>query len=381
MAGSANTTFSGVVSGAGSLAKDDASTLTLSGVDTYTGGTTVTGGRLIDLNPHGDYAVAQAATLELRAKSDQTYSGVVSGAGTLVKSGVGTLTLTQRLGLDVSIESGTLKASTQNLGNRDIRSTGGTLQSDQATAGRFNAAYTGAGALLKTGAGNLTMVYPLSNTGGVHVAGGTLTTEGGGTIVGGLAVDAEATLVGSGFETLTVVGATANQGRIRTLGSTVFTGPVTGAGGFTGAGKVMFDGGYSPGDSPASITFAGALAFGATNDLTMELGGTALGTEYDHLDVLGDVSFGGNLRVTILNGFSAGLGQSFDLFDFRSSNGLFASVSLPTLSEGLGWDTSALYTTGVIRTQAVPEPASFAALGVGLLAFTRRRKGVGASLP
>ena len=214
MAGSASTTFSGVVSGAGFLAKDDASTLTLSGVDTYTGGTTVTGGRLIDLNPHGDYAVAQAATLELRAKSDQIYSGVASGAGTLVKSGVGTLTLTQRLGLglDVSIESGTLKASTQNLGNRDIRSTGGTL-------------------------------------------------------VGGLAVDAEATLVGSGFETLTVVGATANQGRIRTLGSTVFTGPVTGAGGFTGAGKVMFDGGYSPGDSPASITFAGALAFGATTPI------------------------------------------------------------------------------------------------------------------
>ncbi|RYG22065.1 PEP-CTERM sorting domain-containing protein, partial [bacterium] len=135
---------------------------------------------------------------------------------------------------------------------------------------------------------------------------------------------------------------------------------------------VRFDGGYSPGNSPASIDFDGNLAFGTSNLLTMELGGTALGTEYDHLNVAGNLTFGGDLVVASINGFSPAWGQSFDLFDFSSSNGTFASVSLPNLGQGLWWDTSRLYTDGSI--QAVPEPASLAALGLGALALLKRRR-------
>jgi hypothetical protein len=41
-------------------------------------------------------------------------------------------------------------------------------------------------------------------------------------------------------------------------------------------------------------------------------------------------------------------GNSFNILDFTSHTGTFTSVTLPPLSGGLTWDTSQLYTTGII---------------------------------
>lgn len=113
------------------------------------------------------------------------------------------------------------------------------------------------------------------------------------------------------------------------------------------------------------------MALGSANVLTMERGGTALGTGYDHLDVLGTATLGGTLNVASPNGFSASLGQSFDLFDFRSSNGCFSAINLPTLGDGLRWDTSRLYLDGSI--QAVPESATLVVPSLRALGLLRRR--------
>ncbi|RYG65667.1 PEP-CTERM sorting domain-containing protein [bacterium] len=147
-----------------------------------------------------------------------------------------------------------------------------------------------------------------------------------------------------------------------------------GDGNFTGLGLVSFERSYSPGEGAALVTAEGSLALGAANRLDLQLGGTALGTGYDHLTVANGLSFGGDLFVTAIGGFMPTSGQSFDLFDFGTATGTFRSVALPSLDGGLTWDTSALYTTGVIRTQAVPEPATLAALGLGALALLRRRR-------
>ncbi|MCA9232550.1 MAG: hypothetical protein KDA57_18015 [Planctomycetales bacterium] len=110
---------------------------------------------------------------------------------------------------------------------------------------------------------------------------------------------------------------------------------------------------YSPGTSPGistatSVNFeSGSFASGAPQ-LTMEIGGTTLGTEYDQLDVSGLLSLGGALNVVLINGFSPLAGQSFDILNWGTLAGTFQQVNLPTLAGGLAWNTSQLYTTGVL---------------------------------
>lgn len=215
----------------------------------------------------------------------------------------------------------------------------------------------------------------LTNAGSIRLDQGAIIDIVPGT-VNGIAIAAGSRFENDSQGLLEFTRGVVTQGEFVTTGgsTTVFDALVSGVGGFSGFGAVEFDGGYSPGNSPASVTFQGDMALGSANVLTMELGGVTLGTGYDHLNVLGGASLGGKLNVAWYGGFSASLSQSFDLFDFSSSNGAFSSISLPTLSNGLAWNTSALYATGTIRVQSVPEPASFATLGLGALTLLRRRK-------
>ena len=167
---------------------------------------------------------------------------------------------------------------------------------------------------------------------------------------------------------------------VRVAGNVVFNGAFGGAANFSGTSTtVTFNGGYSPGDSPAFVTHEGDLVFGAENLLVMELAGLARGDEYDALVVGGALVFGGDLRVDLLEEFSPAAGDSFDLFDFDPglSSGNFANLLLPNLGGGLAWDASLLYSSGVLSVVAIPEPASFATLlaaGACGAAFTRRRR-------
>jgi len=111
-------THSGVISGARSISKEGAGQLTLSGINTYSGGTTINAGTLAlsssDAAGSGTIMIRDGATLGLTASSAMTlandvelqgdatldtaqhaaFAGVFSGSGRLVKNGGGTLTLT-----------------------------------------------------------------------------------------------------------------------------------------------------------------------------------------------------------------------------------------------------------------------------------------------
>jgi len=93
---STDTTFSGTITGAGNLVKTGTGTLTLSGTNTYTGGTTISDGTLIgyDIGAFGTGAIANNATLQLDFASDNTVNNALSGTGSLIKNGAGTITLT-----------------------------------------------------------------------------------------------------------------------------------------------------------------------------------------------------------------------------------------------------------------------------------------------
>jgi probable HAF family extracellular repeat protein len=175
---------------------------------------------------------------------------------------------------------------------------------------------------------------------------------------------------------------------IVTAGSTAsFFGRVRGTGDFSGAGAKYFAGGYEPGNSAAEVQMSGEIRFDA-GDVAMELGGTAPGTQHDRLVFEGGsvfVSAGTvNLRVSWLDGYTGQAGDTFDLFDWNGANstlsGQFGQLMLPALAPGLHWDTSRLYTDGLLAV-AVPEPSSCAVLLLGLAALGAMRRRATATMP
>lgn len=96
--GASNNTVSGAISGLGYLVKDGAGTLVLSGNNTYTGGTLVSTGTL-QVGAGGTSgslstsALTNNATLAYNRSDNLTASYDISGTGALIKTGAGTLTL------------------------------------------------------------------------------------------------------------------------------------------------------------------------------------------------------------------------------------------------------------------------------------------------
>jgi hypothetical protein len=77
------------------------------------------------------------------------------------------------------------------------------------------------------------------------------------------------------------------------------------------------------------------------------------GGGYDQIQSSGALALDGTLQVTLINGFSPAAGQSFNLFDWASVVGTFDTLQLPALA-GLAWETSQLYSSGVLSVVAAP---------------------------
>lgn len=93
VAGSNNTAISGVISGAGGLAKTGAGTLTISGANTYSGGTLVSAGALSGNSSSIQGDVTNNAAVIFNQTANGDYAGLMSGSGSLTKNSGGTLTL------------------------------------------------------------------------------------------------------------------------------------------------------------------------------------------------------------------------------------------------------------------------------------------------
>ena len=72
------------------------------------------------------------------------------------------------------------------------------------------------------------------------------------------------------------------------------------------------------------------------------------GTQFDQLRVSGQLTLGGTLNVSLINGFAPVAGNSFDILDWSVLSGTFSSIQLPALAGGLSWNTSQLYVTGTL---------------------------------
>ncbi len=116
-------------------------------------------------------------------------------------------------------------------------------------------------------------------------------------------------------------------------GQVVFNGPFSGAASFYGGGTAVFNGGSSPGDSPAVVPVEGSVRFGPSNTLRIELGTTTLGN-YDRLVVQGSVEAGGALVVALLPVFVANEGDSYEILTAASVTGVF-TYAPPQIGAGL----------------------------------------------
>jgi autotransporter-associated beta strand protein len=184
--------------------------------------------------------------------------------------------------------------------------------------------------------GAVSMIYGLTDVFGDinNAVGGSISVTGG---AGATFFD---DVVHNGTITVSVAGSTRS--------SAVFLGSLSGTGGFSGGGDVFIMGDLRPGNSPAIVTMSNNVSLAAGSRTHIELAGTTVGTQYDRLVVNGDLQLGGALEVSLTAGFNPSVGQSFDILNWTTLNGTFSSVSLPALAVGKAWDTSSLYTSGVI---------------------------------
>ncbi|EPD3562934.1 autotransporter outer membrane beta-barrel domain-containing protein, partial [Salmonella enterica subsp. enterica serovar Altona] len=167
-------TFDNAIGGSGNVVKSGADTLTLSGSNSYTGGTTISGGTLVASNVEalGTGDVTNNATLELNTGGD--FINNIGGTGRVEKSGDDTLTLSgsNTYTGGTLINGGTLVASNvEALGTGDVTDNA-TLALN--TGGTFDNAISGSGQVVKSGDETLTLSGTNSYTGGTTISGGTL---------------------------------------------------------------------------------------------------------------------------------------------------------------------------------------------------------------
>jgi autotransporter-associated beta strand protein len=170
--------FSGPISGIGALTKTGSGTLTLVGPQTYAGGTTVDAGTLRGdaTSLQGD--IVTNAVLVFDQALAGTYAGTLAGVGSVVKEGAGVLTLsgTSTYSGGTTVAQGTLRGNTDSLQGSILNDA--ELVFDQAVSGAFAGSVTGNGTLVKTGPGALVLTGLNDVVGGTSVAAGTLSVDG-----------------------------------------------------------------------------------------------------------------------------------------------------------------------------------------------------------
>ena len=203
------------LSGSGGLTLTGSGLLVVSGANTYQGPTTISGGTLqlaggfdrlptisavvmapatvLDLNSNpqtvgslsGSGTVLNSAALTVGTDStDTTFSGVITGSGDLLKTGVGTLVLagSNTYSGKTYINAGILQAG--NFGTSGSLGPGPVLDNASLIFSLSGAAtvannISGNGSLTQAGLGTLIVTGTNSYTGGTYIDGGTLQLAGG----------------------------------------------------------------------------------------------------------------------------------------------------------------------------------------------------------
>ena len=277
----------------------------------------------------GEVRVDDGATLNVKNAFNSSGTIVLSGANAslnlLSVSNTGTVRGEGRVSGAV-LNSGVVRAEGGTLtfaGTGNTNTAGGRLESGADTQLVYaQGLATNSGLIALTGGAFDNNNVALANSGRI---------EGNGTLRTG-ALNNSGTMSVAGA--LDVLGPVTNNGSVNTAsGATVrFFGPVDGPGGYTGSGTVAYLDSFSPGASPAAVSFGGDVDLAGTSQLVIELGGTSPGSQYDTLEIDGDASLGGKLDVELLSGFTPSPGSVFQIVSAAGGvDGKFSDVFLPNL--------------------------------------------------
>lgn len=349
-----------------------------------------------------------------------TVNSSLSGSGALTKAGWGTLVLTGSNSFSGQLNVDTGASATNDgilvIGNAasvanvaspiQIRNTGMAVSTLQLSNGvsipqTINLAGRNTNVLaIEALSGNVTLGGGLTLTGGgsnylIQCDSGTLNING--TIAGGPTASGPCGLTLQGNANFTLSGPIqdgassalsllkTNNGTLRLSGANSFSGGLTNAGGtlyLNGSigGPVVFNSGTLAGTGSIAGNMAlnggeispgaaignsiGTLAFGSnvtlgSRTVALMTVNAATGTN-GQLDVAGSITFSGTLYVVNMAGnFTPD--QSFQLFKAGACLGSFDTLTLPSLTNGLSWDTNGL-TKGILSV--IPtQPLAIANLG------------------
>lgn len=102
--------YTGSMSGTGVLSKSGSGTITLTGTNSYSGGTIINAGTLAGGTSSLQGRIGNNASLVLAAAADSAFDGILSGTGSLTKTGAGTTFLmgTHSMSGLTTVQQGTL---------------------------------------------------------------------------------------------------------------------------------------------------------------------------------------------------------------------------------------------------------------------------------
>jgi autotransporter-associated beta strand protein len=169
-----NVTLAANLTGIGGIEKTGTGTLTLTGTSRYMGETTVTAGTLVGDTDSLNSNIVNNATLIFNQTEDGSYYGVISGTGSLTKTGSGTLILTEANTYQggTTVANGTLVGDTSSLQGNIVNNS--ILEFNQSSNGTYSGALSGAGTLIKTGTGTLTLSGTNTYSGETFIKEGTV---------------------------------------------------------------------------------------------------------------------------------------------------------------------------------------------------------------